>query len=133
MNNKTCALLLTCFAALTPVGAYSANAPQAPTPQTSTPQTPTPQTNVAPKPLADTASKMADLDKQIAEFKAARLKAKRQAYIAGSKADQFMGQNWVDYQRALTVQEMYQHQVQELDKKIAELEKQKKDLQAKTK
>lgn len=73
--------------------------------------------------------KIATLDKQIAEFKQARQKAASAAYIAGSNADQYLGQNWVDYQQAIQKQEMFQRQVKELDAKIQELEKEKAALQ----
>ena len=68
---------------------------------------------------------MAALDKQIKEFKDARDVAKMRAYEAGSQADQFLGQSWTDYQRAIRKQEFYQNQVKELDAKIKELEAQK--------
>jgi len=78
-------------------------------------------------------AQIASLDKQIAELQAERTQAKRQAYIAGSNADQYLGQNWTDYRRALIKQEAYQHRVKELDAKIAELEKQKSALEGKAK
>lgn len=71
----------------------------------------------------------ASLDKQISQLKAERTQAKRQAYMAGSSADQFLGQSWTEYQRAIIKQEAYEHRVQELDKQIAELEKQKQSQQ----
>ncbi len=71
------------------------------------------------------ADNQADLDKQIKEFKAARDQAEAQAYEAGSRANQFLGQNWVDYQQAIKKQEFYENQAKLLDEKVKELEKQK--------
>jgi hypothetical protein len=67
----------------------------------------------------------ASLDKLIKEFKAARDQAESQAYEAGSRADQYLGQSWIDYRQAIQKQQMYQQQVKDLDAKIAELEKQR--------
>jgi len=77
------------------------------------------------------ADQISDLDQQIKEFKTARNRAASQAYMAGSQANQFLGQNWVDYQQAVRKQEMYQNQVKLLDERIKELEAEKAALQKK--
>ena len=66
-----------------------------------------------------------DIDAIIKKFKDARDVAKSNAYDAGNEADQYLGQNWADYQQALRKQELYKEQVRVLDEKITELEKQK--------
>ncbi len=87
--------------------------------------------------FADTAApqteqeQLAALDKLIKEFKDARQAASMKAYQAGGHASQYLGQNWVDYKEAIRQQQMYQEQVKLLDAKIAELEKQKAELQKK--
>ncbi len=78
--------------------------------------------------LADRAS---DLDAEIKQFKQARDLAKSQAYMAGSRANQFLGQNWVDYQQAIRAQERYENDAKLLDEKVKELEQEKASLQKK--
>lgn len=74
---------------------------------------------------------IAALDKLIKEFKDARQAASMKAYQAGGHASQYLNQNWIDYKQAIRQQQMYQEQVKLLDIKIAELEKQKAELQKK--
>ncbi|MBS0634875.1 MAG: hypothetical protein JSR37_05380 [Verrucomicrobia bacterium] len=81
--------------------------------------------------LLMSAQTVEDLDKEIKMFKDARDRAAMQAYISGSNADQFLDQNWTDYQQAIRKQEMYKEQVKVLDEKIQELEAQKAALQKK--
>ncbi len=76
-------------------------------------------------PSTSQSDQAAQLDVLIKQFKDARDQANARAYEAGSRATQFLGQNWVDYQQAVKKQEFYQNQVKLLDEKIAELEKQK--------
>lgn len=81
--------------------------------------------------LLMSAQTVEDLDKEIKMFKDARDRAAMQAYISGSNADQFLDQNWTDYQQAIRKQEMYEQQVKDLNEKIQELEAQKAALQKK--
>jgi hypothetical protein len=66
------------------------------------------------------------LEKQLKEYKDQLALARMQAYIAGSDADQYLGEDWEDYQRAIAKQEQYEAQAQALEKKVAELKKQLK-------
>jgi outer membrane murein-binding lipoprotein Lpp len=93
-------LIITAMVAITPVSGWTA------TPDNQAAQTTT-------------------LDQQIKQLKDERAKAKMQAYVAGSNADQWLGQSWVNYQQAIAKQEKAEQRVKELDAKIAELEKQK--------
>ncbi|MCE5293111.1 MAG: hypothetical protein LLF94_00670 [Chlamydiales bacterium] len=82
-------------------------------------------TPVPPASVTAPADPSEDIDAIIKKFKDARDVAESNAYLAGSEADQYLGQNWTDYQQAIRKQELYKEQVRVLDEKIAELEKQK--------
>jgi len=68
-----------------------------------------------------------DIDSKITEYKQARNQAKLRAEIASRDADRLMTLDWLGYRQALDRQDYFEKQVKELDAKIAELEKQKKD------
>lgn len=91
--------------------------------------------NQAQTQATDIPSQIAALDKEIKEFKDARDRAQTQAYLARNQATQgqVQQQDWLGYRRALRKQEMYEEKVKLLDERIAELEKQRADLQAKLK
>ena len=69
-------------------------------------------------------SEILSLQKQLKECKEQLAVAKMQSYIAGSDADQYLGEDWENYQRAIAQQEQYEAQAQALQAKIKELEKQ---------
>ncbi len=74
---------------------------------------------------ANTNSQTLTIDQQIEQCKKELEMTKMQKYMAESDADRFLSQNWEDYQRAITRQELCQRKIEKLTAKLAELEKQK--------
>jgi outer membrane murein-binding lipoprotein Lpp len=101
MSPKLRIVFLLCGFAVTPITAILADAPAA----------------------HDT---VRSLDAEIKALKEAREQARLKGEIAGRDADRFLTIDWLSYRNALQRQEYFQHQVKELDAKIAELEKRKK-------
>lgn len=81
----------------------------------------------------ETQTDLATIEAEIKEFTNARDAFAERAYIAGSRADQIMDEDWLGYRQALANQARFQQDVVWLNEKIAELEKQKQQLQAKLK
>ncbi len=102
MKQKIFTVLFACATAVMPTVAFAANAP-----------------------ASAHSDQLSELEQLIKEFKDARDVAKMRAYQAGSDADRFLGQNWLDYRQAVRKQELYQQQVKELEEKIKQLEAQK--------
>lgn len=80
-----------------------------------------------------TQAELATVEAEIEEFTNARDAFAERAYIAGSRADQIMDEDWLGYRQALANQARFQQDVVWLNEKIAELEKQKQELQMKLK
>ena len=74
---------------------------------------------------AEQSDTVSALDKKINELKVQRNVAKRDAYLAGNKADMVMETDWIGYRQALAAQAAFQQQVNDLDAQIAALEKQR--------
>lgn len=75
--------------------------------------------------VADVQSESAALDKQIADYQAARDAAQMKADLAGRNADRVMQQDWMEYRKELQLEEAFELQVADLNAKIADLEKRK--------
>jgi len=80
---------------------------------------------------AATSPEGAKIDQEIQEFTKARDETKMKVEIVSRNADRMMTQNWVEYRHEIAREESLQNDLQALDTKIAELEKQKADLLAK--
>ncbi len=82
---------------------------------------------------ADVQSQIEQLNKEIKEFSDARDRYATQAYLDRDKQDQGQVQerDWLGYKEAVKAQQTNEEKVKLLDKKIAEMVKQRDDLEAK--